>query len=300
MNYGQKFIPAAIRPILTFTLLCFFGIGGFLYAQADDGRNAFEELLTRQIASGDSEAKRDALFRIRNARSEWASRIAVPALRDRDEIVRATAAMSVVFLPPSEAVAVLIPLLSDRSPFVRREGAYALGFVGDPAAGVPLIQLFRRDRDVEVRSAAAFALGTAGDLAAVNVLAASFSSRPTEENEFLRRSAARSLGQIAESVRGLDETKMTPENFLPERFKTAPAVEPKDLTESIPVFAQALKVLTGVAANRAETDDTRREAAFAIGSIGSPASETLLTKFTQSDDPYLAEISREALLKIRQ
>lgn len=289
-----------LRSIPVFALLCFLGIGGLLHAQTAGGWIEAKELLTRQIQSGSSEEKRDALFRIRNARSEEASRIAVPALRDGDELVRSTAAMSVVFLPSAEAVAALLPLLNDRSPFVRREAAYALGVVGDPGAAGELIRIFRRDKDPEVRSAAAVALGTAGDLAAVDALAASFSSRPTEANEFIRRSAARSIGQIAESIRGLDETKLTPENFLPDKFKAASSVEPRDLTESLPVFASAVKVLSKVATNKAETDDTRREAAFAIGSIGSRESESLLTTFTQSNDPYLAEISREALLKLRK
>lgn len=300
MTYGQQFVPAVIRPFKIFTLLCLFGMGGFLYAQEDDGWIAIEAVFNRQIQSGTSEEKRDALFRIRNARSERASRIAVPALRDRDEMVRSTAAMSVVFLPPSEAVAVLIPLLKDRSPFVRREAAYALGVVGDASAAVALIDLFRRDKVLEVRSAAAVALGTAGDLAAVDALASSLNSRPTNETEFLRRSAARSIGQIAESVRGLDETRLTPENFLPEKFKAASSVESRDLTESLPVFSGALTILSKVATNTSEANDTRREAAFAMGSIGSGSSESVLAAFTQSVDPYLAEISREALLKIRK
>ena len=65
-------------------------------------------------------------------------------------------------------------------------------------------------------------------------------------------------------------------------------------------FAAAMRTLTTVVNNKLEVQDTRREAAFAIGAIGSPSSVTLLETLAKSDDPYLAEISREALLKIRK
>src|SRR5262245_13884379 len=54
--------------------------------------------LQRMIVNGSVEEKRTALFEIRNLRSAEASLIAVPALKDADELVRATAASSVVFI----------------------------------------------------------------------------------------------------------------------------------------------------------------------------------------------------------
>ncbi|MDM7922537.1 MAG: hypothetical protein QUS14_09590, partial [Pyrinomonadaceae bacterium] len=62
-------------------------MGGFLYAQ----QPSLAEL-EQSIRSGDVEAKREALFQIRNLRSAEASRLAIPALKDANEIVRATAA----------------------------------------------------------------------------------------------------------------------------------------------------------------------------------------------------------------
>src|SRR5687768_17009349 len=44
--------------------------------------------LKRQIETGSTEEKRTALSEIRNLRSSAASAIALPALRDRDELVR--------------------------------------------------------------------------------------------------------------------------------------------------------------------------------------------------------------------
>src|SRR5688500_10181955 len=108
--------------------------------------------LSERITKGSTEAKRSALAEIRNLRSERASRLAIPALTDREEIVRATAAGSVVFLPPADAASVLVPLLNDRAEFVRREAAFALGEAGDASATAPLLRLLEREKEIETRS----------------------------------------------------------------------------------------------------------------------------------------------------
>jgi len=266
--------------------------------QVNPERLFIEDRLRREIASGTTEQKRNALFEIRNFRSERTSAIAIPALRDRDETVRATAASSVVFMRPREAVTALRPLLSDKMPFVRKEAAYALGKVGDPLAAVELIRSMQRDKDREVRAAAAFALGTTGSIDAVGPLTAALEKKPTENDEFIRRSAARSIGQLAENVRGLNESSQTPESFLPERYKTAAMLDITDVAESFPVFRSSEEVLKRVLLDRSETDDTRREAAFALGAIGNPSSVAVLRAQKGGPDPYLAEICREALIRM--
>ena len=117
------------------------------------------ETLAEQIRSGKSEQKRSALFEIRNRQQEEASRIAVPALKDSDDIVRATAAFSVIYLPKDEAFKALSPNLQDKSEIVRRETASALGKIQNPSAINPLIQTFQKDKSVEVKNACAAALG---------------------------------------------------------------------------------------------------------------------------------------------
>lgn len=66
--------------------------------------------LKKQLETGNIEQKRDVLFQIRNHRSEQASRLTIPALTDSNEIVRATAAASVIYLPADESSDLLIPL----------------------------------------------------------------------------------------------------------------------------------------------------------------------------------------------
>ena len=253
------------------------------------------EHLSKAIAGGSTEQKRDALFQIRNLRSESASRAAIPALRDSDPIVRATAAASVLFLPKQDAVAVLAPLLEDRDAFVRKEGAYALGRVESPDAAAPLIRILQRDKDLEVRAAAAVGLGRTGNTAAVEPLLAILKSRPSEETEFLRRAAARSVGQIAQIVGTSDPYVVTPQNFLPDKYKRTDGLQD---ASTRPGNGDAVPVLSAVLQNRQDSDDTRREAAFALGAIGNPSAINVLRSYQNSPDPYLAEISREALLRI--
>ena len=251
--------------------------------------------LSSAISNGNTEQKREALFQIRNLRSEDASRAAVPALRDSDPIVRATAAASVVFLPKNEAVTVLSPLLDDRDSFVRKEAAYALGRVESPDAAAPLIRLLQREKDLEVRAAAAIGLGPTGNPTGVEPLLAILKRRPSEETEFLRRSAARSVGRIAQVLNTGSGYTVTPQNFLPDKYKK---INEKGVTATQPVFDAAVPVLSGVLQDRRESDDTRREAAYALGAIGNPSAINSLRSYQTSPDPYLAEISREAILKI--
>lgn len=281
------------RPLLTFIAIAVISLSAF-GQESDVDWPAVEAQLSQAIAQGTNEQKRDALFATRNYRTERASRLALPALSDPDEIIRATAASSVVFLPPSEAVQRLIPLLSDRQPFVRKEAAYSLQKVGSPDAANSLIPVFSKDRDLEVRAAAAIALGASGNPSSVAPLTAFLRSRPREENEFIRRSAARSIGQIAQIILTGRTKVNTPESFLPDEYKTGPVRSANVLS---PAFDAAIPVLNGVLKNTRESDDTRREAAFSLGAIGSEASTASLRSYVNSPDPYLAEIASEALLK---
>lgn len=248
--------------------------------------------LRQQIASESVEAKRTALFNIRNYASADASRLAIPALSDQNEIIRATAATSVTFLPKDEAARALIPLLADKAEFVRRETAFALGQVGDSSASSPLVKLMQRDKVLEVRTAAATALGKIGDASAVDALLGVLKTKPREDDEFLRRSAARSIGQIAQMMQTGKTSVLTPQNFLPEKFK--------DLETGTvrPSVTPAGAVLIRILENNSESEDTRREAAYALGAIGDASARPVLQRYSTSEDTYLAEICREALLKI--
>ncbi|MET0752559.1 MAG: HEAT repeat domain-containing protein [Pyrinomonadaceae bacterium] len=256
------------------------------------------ESLADAIRSGTTEIKRDALIQIKNLQSAEASRIAVPALRDSSEIVRATAAFSVIFLPKEEAAQNLLPLLNDKSELVRREAAYALGKVGNSSAINPLIQIFQKDKILEVRNAAIVALGEIGDAGAVDVLTQILQKKPKEEDEFSRRSAARSAGQIAQFIQTGETRIIAPQNFLPDKFKTIEKPKYSNLVEDFPVFRAAVSVLIQVLQNPKESQDVKREAAFALGAIGDKSAIPVLQANLNNEDYYLSEICKEVLRKI--
>jgi HEAT repeat protein len=252
--------------------------------------------LSDQVRSGSLEQKRSALSVIRARRTESASRSAIPGLSDPNEVVRSMAAAAVVYLPPDESSRLLGPLLNDKGEFVRREAVFALGEIRSRVTTTKIIEMLQHDRSNLVRSAASVALGKIGDTLAVDALVATLKTKPRSEDEYLRRSAAHSLGQIAETVRGANPQTATPQNFLPEKFKRI--ITSASATGLVPAYTAAVAVLLKVAKSTRETADTRREAAYALGSIGDPSSISFLKANITSNDNYMAEICREALLKM--
>jgi HEAT repeat protein len=223
------------------------------------------------LSSADVEDRRQALVRLRELRHPQASRVALGSLSDPSPAVRATATASVLSLPPEESAAGLIPLLSDKEEFVRQQTAYALGQTGSRSAVAPLIERLS-DKQDSVRGAAAVALGEIADATAVTYLSMVLNRQgglPTpkkgkktklEQNPFVLRAAAHSLGQIGNRA-------------------------------ALPALLLALQAET-------MEDDVRREAAWALGRIGDVSAIPALRQALTARDPYLAEIAQEALRNI--
>jgi len=251
------------------------------------------DTIRRNAASGNTELERRALVDIRNLRNAEASRIAIPLLRDKDPIVRASAAGAVVYLPPDEAASALMPLLGDKDEFVRQESAYALGDTGSPSAVGGLIRAAQKDAPA-VRNASLVALGRIGDPSAIKALTEVLRKKPSEDNEFMFRAAARSIGQIAEFQRTGRVSSTTPKNYLPTKYK-----EPAPVTSPLGnVFQDAVTMLISILQNSKQADDSRREAAFALGAIGDARAVAALRSHLSGPDNHLAEICKEALIKL--
>lgn len=228
----------------------------------------------QRLGSSDAEERRDAVLRLGAIARPESARVAATALPDASAMVRATAARAVLSLPPEEAAALLLPLLNDRDEFVRREAAYALGQTRRRAAVPALVGALERDKSPSVRGAAAVSLGIIGDPAATGALAQAMvrrvprsgffnrlARRREAENEFVRRAAARSLGEIG----------------------SRDAVQP----------------LTDALLNDRAGDDVRREAARSLGLIGDPAAIPALQRAARdARDPYFSEHITEALRRI--
>lgn len=223
----------------------------------------------RRLNSSDVEERRDAVMRLGAMRLAVASRTALPALQDASPIVRATAAKAILSIGNDESVGNLLPLLSDKDEFVRRETAYALGLTGSRSATTALSERLLNDKEDGVRAAAAVALGHIADesavIALVGTLAPELSApankkRKREPNVFVLRAAAVALGQIR------------------SRAGTAALISALN-NEKLP-------------------SDVRREAARSLGLIGDPTAISALKAATTASDPYLSEIAHEALKRL--
>src|SRR6185312_5599926 len=196
---------ARLLPALSVVCLT-FGVAVSTRAQDSRALTPLQIEIEKQrqrLGSTETEDRRDALMRLGLLRRVEASRVSLAGLSDALPIIRATAAAAVVSLPPDEAAAALIPLLSDMDEFVRQQAAYALGATGSRRSVPPLVERLQLDKMDSVRAAAAVALGQVGDEGAVVPLAsilsgtvAAASKQKKEKNEFILRSAARSLGRI--------------------------------------------------------------------------------------------------------
>lgn len=222
----------------------------------------------QRLSSTEVEERRDALMHLGNLKRADASRAAAVALNDEIPAVRVAAAHAIVSLPSDEAANLLLPLLKDKDEFVRRETAFALGKSRSRAATTALVDLMLHDKKPSVRGAAVVALGQIGDenaLAALSQVVTGPGAKKKKsksfEEEFVVRSAVRSLGQI--------------------RSRT-----------SVPTLISALQ-------DETNSIETRREAASALGSIGDPSAlPALQAAFGAGADPYLSEAARAAIRQI--
>jgi HEAT repeat protein len=225
-----------------------------------------------RLSSADIEERRDAVTLLGSMNHPEASRTSLSALKDPAAIVRASAAAAILSLPVEESAANLIPLLSDKDEFVRRETAYALGKTRSRMAVSPLVERLLTDRQDAVRSAAAVALGEIGNAEAVSPLASVLNPQSElrttkkskkskkEQNAFVLRAAAHALGEIGSR--------------------------------------EGLPTLLAVLQNEKAEDDVRRESAIALGMIGDAAAVPALRGVLMARDPYLSEAAHKAIRKI--
>ncbi|HEX9929287.1 MAG TPA: HEAT repeat domain-containing protein [Pyrinomonadaceae bacterium] len=249
------------------SLLCFFGFVLPQFAQTTEQEieRRIIAVQVQKLKSADVETRRDTVYQLGLLRNAVASQAAANALRDSAEIVRAEAARAVVYLASTDAVQSLLPLLSDKSEFVRREAAFALGRIYDKTAVNSLIRVLQTDKTASVRAAAAIALGQISDERAIEPLSQVLLAPMTKKNrvidEFVRRSAARSLGQIRNR-------------------------------KAAPTLISALR-------DKTNTDDVRREAARSLGVIADSSAIQVLQENLNAEDYYLAQIAADALEIIR-
>lgn len=252
---------------ILFPALCFFALVSPHFAQTTEQEieRRIINVQVQKLKSADVETRRDAVYQLGLLRNAAASQAAANALRDSSEIVRAEAARAVVHQAYPDAVRVLLPLLTDKSEFVRRETAFALGRTFDKTAVDSLIKTLQNDKIASVRAAATVALGQISDERAIEPLSQILLAPKTKQNrvldELVRRSAAKSLGQIRNR-------------------------------KAVPTLISALRDTTNA-------DDIRREAARSLGTIADESAVEALRENLNAEDYYLAQIAAEALELIK-
>jgi HEAT repeat protein len=223
----------------------------------------------QRLSSSDEEERRDAVMRLGSMRTAAASQAALVGLQDFSPIIRATTAKAILSIGSEKSVAALVPLLSDKDEFVRREAAYALGLTHSRNATPALSEHLLNDKEDGVRAAAAIALGQIADEAAIVALVGTLApelsvpaskKKKREPNVFVLRAAASALGQIG------------------SRAGTA--------------------ALISALSNKIFPDDVRREAARSLGLIGDPSAAPALKAAATAADPFLSEIAHAALRKL--
>jgi HEAT repeat protein len=153
-------------------------------------------------------------------------------------------------------------------------------------------QAYSREKDLEVRAAHAIALGGIPSLRSVKHLLAMIRLPKTADTEFIRRSAARSIGRVADALRsgkgvidGANTSSLTD-------------IQTADFAAGVSVFGSAANTLRVILRDTGDSIDVRREAAYALGAIGDRSSAPILGSLQDSADPFLSKNSKEALAKL--
>ena len=154
-----------------------------------------------------------------------------------------------------------------------------------------LTTVIEKDKKAIVKAAAVIALGQIGSSAGLRPLLRVLRQKRKNSRAFLRRAAAKSIGQIIETN---ESGRSTPRDFLPEEYKTSQAPKSIDVALKESVY----ETLNGVFRDIKENNDTRREAAFALGTLRLEKVRFALRGCTSDEDPFLAEICKEALLRV--
>lgn len=177
--------------------------------------------LTSQLNSSDEEERRSAVLTLGTLETAAARNPLISALSDKSERVRAAAVTALGrFEDPGLATTIAALVTKDKSAFVRKSAAYALGRMRSQAGTVALVAALK-DKDTEVRGAAAVALGEYPDAQAVEPLIAALA----DKSEFVRAQSARALGAngraAARAVPGLIRVLTSDKELEPKRQAAA-------------------------------------------------------------------------------
>lgn len=192
----------SLMSLLAMGSVCVSAAGINLYSPAGRTQSPNQAIddeikrLSEKLNSSDPEQKRNAVRGLAAVKAPAATRLIIPLVSDPSEAVRAAAIAALAMLDdPTTVPAIAIRLAQDKSIFVRKTAAYALGRLRAPSATGPLVAALN-DKSEEVRGAAAVALGEYRDATIIAPLISALS----DKNDFVRARAARALGNNGPSA----------------------------------------------------------------------------------------------------
>lgn len=166
-----------------------FSFHSDLHIQSDQQASEITAYTSR-LSSSDEEERYDAVVHLGAIKSQAAINALKLVLNDSSERVRQAALEGMDGVRDLQLIPTFADSLAkDKSIFVRKTAAYALGNMQDPLATQPLVAALK-DKDQEVRSAAIVALGQYRDASAIGPLTIAL----TDKSDFVRARAAFALG----------------------------------------------------------------------------------------------------------
>lgn len=157
--------------------------------------------LAARLNSSDEEERYDTVIHLGSIRTEASANALKLALNDASEKVRQAALEGLNGMRDPQLIPTFADRLAkDKSIFVRKTAAYALGNLQNPMATTPLVAALK-DKEQEVRGAAVVALGQYRDTSAVRPLITALA----DKSDFVRAYAVYALG-----INGRDATEAVP------------------------------------------------------------------------------------------
>jgi HEAT repeat protein len=264
----------------------------FLLMQLFSGLVAAQTPDLELLRSGTSEEKRTILGKLRLTGQPEGLNSAIPALKDKDPVVRATA-IPVVAKLGQKALPYLIDSLGDSSALVRKEAAYSIFEIYDDSAFEKLKAVLNKDPEMEVKVAAAYAIGGSSNPAASKPLLEVLSSKSTEENEFLQAMCSLSIGRIAQRLRGVNVSMAVPQSYLTNFAETKTLAGMFLKPAQIPEIQSVYNRLLSAYKKSGNWPEIRRNTAFALFALSPLKAQDDLKDCSSDEDLILRTICRE-------
>jgi HEAT repeat protein len=212
-------------------------------------------------------------------------------LRSSDEEERYHAAVMLSALGPLENSAALRIALDDESERVRAVAVTALGNTGERSFAPALVARLAEDKSPFVRKAAAYALGRLKTREGTLALAAALANKEKKHEE-VRGAAVTALGEYSDeaAIPALTAALADKADHIRAGAASALGTNRGAARAAVP---KLINLLTSDPENA-----VRRQAAIALGRIGDPAAIPALELAQHDRDPYLSRAALEAIKQI--